>query len=115
VEKARITVRRVAGATVVELAGEHDLSTHGEVSAALEGVDPETPCVVDLSSAAFIDSSILAALIQAALRDGPSPQTVVVAAPGSAPARLFELTQATTVVQVCPSLDDALDSVMIRE
>jgi anti-anti-sigma factor len=115
VEKPRVSIRRVSGAVIVELVGEHDLSTHGDVERALMEITSGEACVIDLTPATFIDSSILTVLVQATTRDGLCASTVVVAPPQSAAARLFEITQATSVVEVCPSLDDALDSVMISE
>lgn len=111
-EKPRVTVRQIPGAALIELAGEHDVSTQDAVELAVAAIGPGEACVVDLSGAAFIDSSILAVLIRATSRHGACATTIVVAPPGSAAARLFELTQATSVVQVCPSLDEALDFVM---
>jgi anti-anti-sigma factor len=115
VEKPRVNVRRVAGAVIIELVGEHDLSTHGDVERALMEIGAENACIIDLSPATFIDSSILTVLVQATAQDGACATTVVVAPPGSAAARLFEITQATSVVQVCSSVGEALESVMISE
>jgi anti-anti-sigma factor len=115
VEKPRLTIRRVAGAVVIELVGEHDLSTHGDVERALMEIGSEEACIIDLSPATFIDSSILTVLLQATTRDGACASTVVVAPPGTAAARLFEITQAASVVEVCPSMGEALESVMISE
>ncbi len=107
-QKPRVTVRRISGAAVIELAGEHDLSTHGDVERALMEIGPEEACIVDLSRATFIDSSILTVLVRAALQERACVTMVVVAPPGSAAARLFQVTGAATVVQACESLDEAL-------
>jgi anti-anti-sigma factor len=115
VEKPRVNIRRVAGAVVVELIGEHDLSTHGDVERALMEIGSAEGCIIDLSPATFIDSSILTVLVQATRRDGACASTVVVAPPGTAAARLFEITQAGSVVEVCWSMGEALESVMISE
>jgi anti-anti-sigma factor len=115
VEKPRVNIRRVSGAVIVELVGEHDLATHGDVERALMEITSGEACIIDLTPATFIDSSILTVLVQATTRDGLCASTVVVAPPESPAARLFQITQATSVVKVCPSLDDALDSVMISE
>lgn len=114
-EKPRVNIRRVPGAVVVELVGEHDLSTHGDVERALMEIASGEACIIDLSSATFIDSSILTVLVHATTREAACASAVVVAPPDSAAARLFEITGATTVVTVCSSLDEALDSVMISE
>jgi anti-anti-sigma factor len=115
VEKPRVNIGRVSGATVIELVGEHDLSTHGDVERALMEIGSGEACIVDLSSTTFIDSSILTVLIRAISQNGACATSVVVAPPGSAAGRLFEVTHATSVVKVCESLDEALDSVMISE
>ena len=114
-QQSRVNVRRVTGAAVIELVGEHDLSTVPSLDDALGRIRPEEARVVDLSAATFIDSSILTALMSAASRDGGSAATVVVAPVGSAAARLFELTQAATVMPIYESADAALARVMIRE
>jgi anti-anti-sigma factor len=110
-----VGTRRVAGAVIVELVGEHDLSTHGDVERALMEIASGDACIIDLSPTTFIDSSILTVLVQATTREGACASTVVVAPPDTAAARLFEITQATSIVTVCSSLDEALDSVMISE
>jgi anti-anti-sigma factor len=110
-----VDIRRVSGATVIELVGEHDLSTHGDVERALMEIGAGQACIVDLSQATFIDSSILTVLVQATSRNGACATTVVVAPPGGAAARVLEITQATTILNVCGSLDEALESVTISE
>jgi anti-anti-sigma factor len=109
-----VSTRRVAGAVIIELIGEHDLSTQGDVERGLMEIGSGEACIIDLSPATFIDSSILTVLVQAT-REGACASTIVVAPPDSPAARLFEITQATSVVRVCSSLDEALDSVMIPE
>lgn len=114
-EKPRVNIRRVPGAAVIELVGEHDLSTHGDVERALMELGSGEACIIDLSAAPFIDSSILTVVVQSTTGDGACSTTIVVAPPDSAAARLFEITQATSVVTVCPSLEAALESVTISE
>jgi anti-anti-sigma factor len=115
VEKPRVNSRRLSGATVIELVGEHDLSTHGDVERALMEIGSGEACIVDLSPATFIDSSILTVLVHATSPEGACAGSVVVAPPRSPAGRLFELTQAASVMRVCGSLDEALESVMISE
>ncbi len=114
-EKPHLNIRRISGATVIELVGEHDLSTQGDMERALMETGSGEASVVDLSPATFIDSSILAALVRAASPGGTGASIVVVAPPGSPAGRLFEMTRATSIVKVCGSLDEALESVMISE
>jgi len=115
VQQSRVKVRRVADAAVIELVGEHDVSTVASLADALGRIGPEEARVVDLSAATFIDSSILTTLVGAASRDGGAAATVMVAPPGSAAARLFELTRAAAAMSVYESADAALAGVMIRE
>jgi len=115
VQQSRVNVRRVTGAAVVELVGEHDVSTVASVAEALERIGPEDARIVDLSAATFIDSSILSALVGAASRDGGAAATVMVAPRGSPAERLFELTQAAAAMSIYESTDVALARVMIRE
>jgi len=115
VNKPRVSVRRMQGGAVIELHGEHDLSTKAAVERALAGVGPAETRVVDLSSATFIDSSILRTVVAAVSRDGASAPTLVVAPPRSAAARLFGLTGADDVVRLYPAMDEALARVMISE
>jgi len=110
-----VKVRRVAGAVVIQLVGEHDVSTVASLDAALGRIGPDEARIVDLSAATFIDSSILTTLVGAASRDGGAAATVMVAPPGSAAARLFELTRAAAAMSVYESADAALAGVMIRE
>lgn len=110
-----VNVQRVAGAVVIELVGEHDVSTAASLDEVLGTIDPEEARIVDLSAATFIDSSILTALVSAASRDDGAAATVMVAPPGSPAARLFELTQAAAAMSIYESTDVALARVMIRE
>jgi anti-anti-sigma factor len=59
--------------TVVTLHGEHDVLTRYRLRAALERVRQATQVIVDLTPCAFIDSSIVGALVQAG--HGPLPAT----------------------------------------
>ena len=114
-QQSRVNVRRVTGAAVIELVGEHDVSTVASLADALGRIGPAEARVVDLSAATFIDSSILSTLLGAASRDGGAAATVMVAPPGSAAARLFQLTRAAAAMSVYESADAALAGVMIRE
>jgi anti-anti-sigma factor len=59
-----ITVSDVAGVSIVELQGEHDLATADEVRTVLErSIAARRPTVVELTLTDFIDSSILGVLL----------------------------------------------------
>lgn len=65
-----IALERVnRGVVVITFSGEHDLSTAPALRERLEGeIEEGNPVVVDLSGAAFIDSSILGAVLDARRR-----------------------------------------------
>jgi anti-anti-sigma factor len=59
-----VTVTDVAGVSIVELRGEHDLATAAEVRTVLEhSIAARRPTVVELTLTDFIDSSILGVLL----------------------------------------------------
>lgn len=100
------------GVAVITFSGEHDLNTapelRGRLAAALE---ERVPVVVDFSGAAFIDSSILEAVLDArqqarerglgfavALSDGAQPVQ-----------RVIEVTGLDTTLPVYPSRSAAIE------
>ncbi|HEY3766386.1 MAG TPA: STAS domain-containing protein [Gaiellales bacterium] len=88
-EAPRVTARRIKGAGwIVELTGEHDISTCDELRAELDRLDGVgTRVVVDLSRATYIDSSVIAELVRAARRsDGDAGGVFAVVAPWGCPA-----------------------------
>jgi anti-sigma B factor antagonist len=100
------------GVTVITFSGEHDLNTAPELRERLAGaIGDRRAVVVDLSGAAFIDSSIIGALLDArreardrgigfaiALSDGARPV-----------AHVLEVTGLTSTLPVHPSREAALD------
>jgi anti-anti-sigma factor len=61
---SRVNVEQHGQISVVELLGEHDLSTKEQISGAIDAaVQGNHHVVVDLRSASFIDSSTLQALV----------------------------------------------------
>jgi anti-sigma B factor antagonist len=108
VERPHVNLTRVSGVTVVELIGEHDVSTAATLERALERVGPAEPCVVDLSAVTFIDSSILGVLVRTASRAGAPGRTAAAAPPGTVAARLFDLTRTASIVPVRASLEEAI-------
>lgn len=97
---------------MITFSGEHDLNTAPELRERLgEAVGEGTSLVVDLSGAAFIDSSILGAVLDArreahqkglgfavALSDGAQPVT-----------RVLEVTGLTASLPVHPSRASAIE------
>jgi anti-anti-sigma factor len=71
--KPEIVVRRLSGATVVGLRGEHDLQTAQGVIQTLEPLlEADAIVVADLTTTSFMDSSILNALLTAEEKAGMS-------------------------------------------
>ena len=102
-------------AIVVRLEGEHDLSTapalREELDRALAG---GSSIVVDMTRTAFIDSSILGALVEsyrALSTDGAGRGFVVAAVPGGPVTRLLELVAVSDLVSVYPTRAEALAAV----
>jgi anti-anti-sigma factor len=105
-----LTVRRSDDAggwvTVVRLEGEHDMSTVAAVADAITQVPVADAVVVDLSPCAFIDSSLISALVTA--RSRRSRFAVVTSAePSSAVSRILEVTELGAVLHCCRSVEDA--------
>jgi anti-anti-sigma factor len=95
-----VVVERAGDVRVVSLQGEHDLDTAPEVTAILGGaVEGAYPAVVDLTTCTFIDSSMVAVLLEACQAVGLG-QFALVIKPGSEPARLLDLVAFGAVVPI---------------
>lgn len=108
ISSARTTDRQ----WLVELAGEHDLSTAPALREELGRVLADgASAVVDLSEVTFIDSSVVGVLLNAHRSTaGLDGQRVLVVAPASAPpARLLDFVGARDVLHVFASRASALD------
>lgn len=89
-----IQVSRDGDAWIVQLRGEHDLSTAPALVDAVRRVDGEAPMqvVVDLTRADFIDSSVLAALVHAGEHvDLVGGRVAIVAPAAGHPRRVLDL------------------------
>jgi anti-sigma B factor antagonist len=86
-------LHRDVGAWIVELRGEHDISTSPGLVEMLSRLDGALPrIVVDLTAATFIDSSVLAVLAQAGKEVGASGGSIAVVAPATGhPRRVLDL------------------------
>jgi anti-sigma B factor antagonist len=92
---------------LVVASGEHDLSTIPKLDNALAKIREHGPeAILDFSDATFVDSATVLAIMRHAQTPGES--TVVVAAPGTAPRRTFDLVFLNSTVPVCDSRDEAL-------
>ena len=108
-----VMVDGVDGAWLLTLRGEHDLSTNPSLRDELERTLAHgSTVIVDLSEAAFIDSTVLRGLVygydQAAKHD---EHTVLVVAPrGGVVRRLLDLTGLSKLLPVFESRAEALAS-----
>jgi anti-anti-sigma factor len=107
----RISRIDVGEVTVVRLVGEHDLSTSPDLTDVMDGVaGRDTPVVIDLTGATFIDSTVLRSIFAGA--DGG--RSFAIAAPlGGAPRRLLEITGLTGVYAVADDLAGALETAAV--
>jgi anti-sigma B factor antagonist len=92
---------------VVALAGEHDVSTKGNLLDALASASVRHHVIVDLSLCTFADSSVVSALL-ALDSVGVSSVTLVVPETQRAVRRTFELVSMDEFVPVYDSLEEAL-------
>lgn len=112
-ETPRITTSRLDEAVwLLELIGEHDLASVSDLQAALAPIFERGTCIIlDLSQTTFIDSTILGEIIRTHERaqSTPGEELVVVAPPGTAAARVFELTDMHRLVTVRNTRQAAVD------
>ena len=96
-EMGTIAVTSGDATHVVALLGEHDISTEPELRRALD-VPFGKRVIADLTRATFIDSTVIRSLIDA--NDG---DLAVIIAPGTMPARVWELVGLTDKIPTYPS------------
>ncbi|HEX3330162.1 MAG TPA: STAS domain-containing protein [Gaiellales bacterium] len=96
------------GVWILTLSGKHDRTTSPQVSAELDALlaVASARVVVSLAQTTFLDSGILAVLVQAAECD--PGRVVVVAPPRSPAARLFDLTGAERVLTTFTTITEAI-------
>ena len=111
--KATIEIRSPRpGAVLVQLAGEHDLYSGEELRQSLEqSLARCDHLIVDLSAAEFIDSTIVAVLIQTK-KSATELDCKFNVVQGSAPAvkRILEVTGVIPLFGVVPTVERALDA-----
>jgi anti-sigma B factor antagonist len=113
---SRIGVDRIdAGVAVVDVLGEHDLTTASELSQRLDSLLGEgLGIVVDLSRATFIDSSVLAALLAASRDAGARGSGFAVTVPADEAdgvRRVIEVTGLDQVMTMARDRAGAVDAV----
>jgi anti-sigma B factor antagonist len=114
VERPEVLVDVRGAATVVSLSGEHDVFTAPEVRGRFAStLEAGTPLIIDLSGAAFVDSSILGAVIGAVQRARDENVAIAVVLPGegSTTHRIFEITGLLPLMPRAASVDHAIDLV----
>lgn len=94
------------------LEGDVDLQNSPEVrKILLVAVDRKRPVVVDLSGVDYIDSSGIAALVEALQRSRNNGIDLVLASVSNAALRVLQLARLDTVFRLFPTLGDALAAV----
>jgi anti-sigma B factor antagonist len=110
--ESRVTAEQhESGVWLIDLIGEHDLSTVPAVSGALDEVFATgTRIVIDLSETTFIDSTTIGTLVDAQRRadDNPDESLIVVAPPESQARAVFDLVGVDQMLRISESRDAAL-------
>jgi anti-sigma B factor antagonist len=104
----RVTTEALAEAVVVRLAGDLDLATAREVTAALEDATARIAgerLVLDMTHVGFIDSTGLRVLLRAAT---PLDRPMVLVAPSGPVCRILDLTRLRGRFDEVASLDEFL-------
>lgn len=102
------------GVAVMSLSGEIDLATGPEIDQALREHFPAeaTAMVLDLTDVTFLDSSAVQMLFELHLDLTRSRRTLsIVLAPGALPRRSIEICDGSRLLDLYPSLQDALRTV----
>jgi anti-anti-sigma factor len=100
--------------TVVRLEGEHDLATVATVEEAFANAPAADALVADLSSCAFIDSSIIRALVR--VHQSRARFAVALSTDASAPIpRILEITQLRHVLNCFESIEAAQAGALVGD
>ncbi|WP_063830769.1 anti-sigma factor antagonist [Kitasatospora phosalacinea] len=105
-----VALRHPTGALVVRPEGELDHDSVAPLREALEQAvaDPSERLVVDCGGLEFCDSTGLNLLLRAHAAAGRAGLPLLLAAPGAVVARMLEITGADEVLDVHPSVEEAL-------
>ena len=108
--RSDIDVEKIGDATVIALEGDADYETVQPLRRALARTvsEGEGPVVVDLRETGFIDSSGIAALLNALRRLTRQGRRMAVVADGPAVVRPLELAHLSETLNLSASLRDAL-------
>jgi anti-anti-sigma factor len=113
--EGRIVVETGGPISVVTLRGEHDDVSKSQLEGLVETLleDGSTRAViVDLSDTDFVNLPVIGALARATNRAASQQKHLVVVLPDTAKAivrRLFDLIEVDRLVQVVPTMQDAVD------
>jgi anti-sigma B factor antagonist len=103
VAEGSIDVERQGDVSVVRLIGDHDVATRPQFVAELDDLfQSGSSVVIDLTDANFVDSTMIAALVEVHGQTLSEPQysLIVVVAPGSRVERVLALVDLGSVVPV---------------
>ena len=108
-----ISTRREDGTVVITVIGTIDMVTVGQLEAAIDMAMADAPArvVIDLLGVQFLASVGIGALV--AVHQHPTVRLAVVA-DGPATARPLQLVGVADVIDVCPTLEDALNVVLAQ-
>ena len=111
-ERGEHALLRIAdGVVVLDLTGEHDLATSGEIRTVLDALaETSDLLVVDLTEATFVDSSLLESLVQAE-RTATSNGARLRVQLGETPIvrTAFEVSGLLDHFEMCATREEALD------
>jgi len=105
------------GLAVVNMRGEHDLSTSPELRRALEQAAAHSAVLVDLCECSFIDSSVIQALVRTAraLHAGGQQLVLVIPPEQKQVARVAQMTQLAEIFPIHTSRHAAFVSIQREE
>jgi anti-sigma B factor antagonist len=111
-----LTHRHLPGVTVIAIAGELDVTNHGEMAAYLGRIRqaPADQVVFDLAELAFMDSSGLRALLSCRQDCVGQGGEMRLAALQAIPARMLEITGVHAHLLVHATVDQALTAALNR-
>lgn len=106
-----LTHQRLPGVTVIRVAGELDMMTHGLLDQHLERLwRPHDQLIIDLTKTTFIDCSGIRTLMHARDRARQGGGVLRLAAPQPLPAKVIRLADPETVLTVHLSLEHAISA-----
>jgi anti-anti-sigma factor len=94
------------GFTIVEVAGELDLTNENEIERRLEEIAGDSVLILDLNRVTFVDSAALHMLFRVARRLGGAPRLGIVLEPSALVARTLTLVGLDEVTTVKPTVDE---------